>query len=76
MLSSAPHLVMMVAMAVSMRLYVLVVPVLTVARARGEQGPGGNTPDRGQGERGVAGPVDKKHNIIRYTLHQSCMNIL
>ena len=51
---------MMVAMAVSMRFCVLVVDVLTVARARGEQEPGGNTPDRGQRVRGVAGPGDTK----------------
>ena len=51
---------MMVAMAVSRRLCVLVVPVLNVARARGEQEPGGNIPERGQGERGVAGPEDTK----------------
>ena len=48
----------MVAMVVSMWLCVLAVSEFTVARARGEQEPGGNTPDRGQGERGVAGPED------------------
>ena len=54
---------MMVAMAVSRRLCVLVVPVLNVARARGEQEPGGNTPDRGQGEREAAGPGDTKERL-------------
>ena len=57
------NLTMMVAMAVSMRLCMLVVAVLTVARARGEQEPGENTPDRGQGERGVAGPADLKERL-------------
>ena len=56
---------MMVAMAVSMRLCVLVVAVLTLARVRGEQEPRGNTPDRGQGERGVAGPADTKDKLDR-----------
>ena len=53
-------------MVMSISLCVLVVAVLTVARARGEQEPGGNTPAKGQGERGVAGPVDPK-KMVRNT---------